>query len=212
MVEPGGGCLPTNLPIHVSRSWRQESDNNTYLLPIQFHYCESQHKCYSHAHTYTRARRTHTHARCILIYKQSQKLSCAHTRAYYKEYIYAGAHTHTHAPRSVRIYTVYITTILGQSALDNIENRQQLIRAHSAMGWCLCKNFLILPTFQLFSVWIKKYLGAIPVPIYYPIFNSVRASVHFCVYVIFRRKCAQFGYICKAAFCHNKALYLFASL
>ena len=159
MVEPGGGCLPTNLPIHVSRSWRQESDNNTYLLPIQFHYCESQHKCYSHAHTYTRARRTHTHARCILIYKQSQKLSCAHTRAYYKEYIYAGAHTHTHAPRSVRIYTVYITTILGQSALDNIENQQQLIRAHSAMGWCLCKNFLILPTFHLFSVWIKKISG-----------------------------------------------------
>lgn len=159
MVEPGGGCLPTNLSIPVSRSWRQESDNNTYLLPIQFHYCESQYKCYSHAHTHTRARRTHTHARCILIYKQSQKLSCAHTRAYYKEYIYAGAHTHTHAPRSVRIYTVYITTILGQSTLDNIENRQQLIRAHSAMGWCLCKNFLILPTFQLFSVWIKKISG-----------------------------------------------------
>lgn len=131
MVEPGGGCLPTNLSIPVSRSWRQESDNNTYLLPIQFHYCESQHKCYSHAHTYTRARRTHTHARCILIYKQSQKLSCAHTRAYYKEYIYAGAHTHTHAPRSVRIYTVYITTILGQSTLDNIENRQQLPAQHT---------------------------------------------------------------------------------
>ena len=88
MVEPGGGCLPTNLPIHVSRSWRQESDNNTYLLPIQFHYCESQHKCYSHAHTYTRARRTHTHARCILIYKQSQKLSCAHTRAQISKNIY----------------------------------------------------------------------------------------------------------------------------
>ena len=31
MVEPGGGCLPTNLSIPVSRSWRQESDNNTYL-------------------------------------------------------------------------------------------------------------------------------------------------------------------------------------
>lgn len=93
-----------DLSIPVSHSWRQESNNNTYLLPIQFHYCKSQHKCYSHAHTYTRARRTHTHARCILIYKQSQKLSCAHTRAYYKEYIYAGAHTHTHAPRSVRIY------------------------------------------------------------------------------------------------------------
>lgn len=131
----GGRLFTNDLSIHVSRSWRQESDNNTYLLPIQFHYCESQYKFYSHAHTHTRARRTHTHARCILIYKQSQKLSCAHTRAYYKEYIYAGAHTHTHAPSSVRIYTVYITTtILGQSALDNIENRQQLIRSHSAIG------------------------------------------------------------------------------
>lgn len=168
-----------DLSIPVSHSWRQESDNNTYLLPIQFHYCKYQYKCYSHAHTHTRARRTHTHARCILIYKQSQKLSCAHTRAYYKEYIYAGAHTHTHAPRSVRIYTVY---------------------------------FLILPAFHLFSVLIKKYLWAIPVPIYYPIFNSVLASGHSCIYLIYRRKYVEFGYICKATFCHNKALYLFASL
>ena len=85
------------------------------------------------AHVYTRT--THAHARALYLDIQAkQTLSCAHTRAYYKEYIYAGAHTHTHAPRSVRIYTVYITTILGQSALDNIENRQQLIRAHSAMG------------------------------------------------------------------------------
>ena len=70
----------------------------------------------------------------------------------------------------------------------------------------------MLPTFQLFSVLIKKYLGAIPVPIYYPIFNSVLASGHFCIYVIFRRKCVEFGYICKATFYYNKALYLFASL
>ena len=129
MVGPGGGCLPTN-----DYAYHILSVRNVITTHIHFHYCKSQHKCYSHAHTHTRARRTHTHARCILIYKQSQKLSCAHTRAYYKEYIYAGAHTHTHAPRSVRIYTVYITTILGQSALDNIENWQQLIRAHSAMG------------------------------------------------------------------------------
>lgn len=108
MVEPGGGCLPTNLSIPVSRSWRQESDNNTYLLPIQFHYCESQHKFYSHAHTYTRARRTHTHARCILIYKQSQKLSCAHTRAYYQGiYIRGRTYAHARAQISKNIYCIH---------------------------------------------------------------------------------------------------------
>ena len=88
-----------DLSIPVSRSWRQESDNNTYLLPIQFHYCKYQYKCYSHAHTYTRARRTHTHARCILIYKQSQKLSCA--RAQISKNIYC-IHYYDSRPISTR--------------------------------------------------------------------------------------------------------------
>lgn len=86
------------------------------------------------AHVYTRTTHAHACALYLDIQAKPKAFLRAHTRAYYKEYIYAGAHTHTHAPRSVRIYTVYITTILGQSALDNIENRQQLIRAHSAMG------------------------------------------------------------------------------
>ena len=110
MVEPGGGCLPTNLPIHVSRSWRQESDNNTYLLPIQFHYCESQHKCYSHAHTYTRARRTHTHARCILIYKQRKYKKAflrAHTRVLQGIYIRGRTYAHTRAQISKNIYCIH---------------------------------------------------------------------------------------------------------
>ena len=53
---------------------------------------------------------------------------------------------------------------------------------------------------------------SIPVPIYSPIFNIVRTSGHFCIYVIFRRKCVEFGYIFKSTFYHNKSLYLFVSL
>lgn len=164
------------------------------------------------AHAYTRT--THAHARALYLDIQAkQTLSCAHTHAYYKEYIYAGAHTRTHAPRSERIYTVYITTIRGQSALNSTENEPATsfcIRhtPRSPVPSIMCKCFLILPAFfEKKSRTTLDHLDAVCMS-----FIVFRLHLIFCIYVIFRRKCVEFGYICKATFYYNKSLYLFASL
>ena len=62
---------------------------------------------------------------------------------------------------------------------------------------------------------ISKNIYCIHYYDYYDSFHNMHIlsyTYNICIYVIFRRKCAQFGYICKATFCYNKSLYLFASL
>lgn len=87
------------------------------------------------AHAYTRTTHAHACALYLDIQAKPKTFLRAHTRVLQGIYIRGRTYAHARAQISKNIYCIhYYTTILGQSALDNIENQQQLIRAHSAMG------------------------------------------------------------------------------
>ena len=163
------------------------------------------------AHAYTRTTHAHACALYLDIQAKPKAFLRAHTRVLQGIYIRGRTYAHARAQISKNIYCIHY-----------YDSRPISIRQHrepaAAYTCTFCHGLMSMQKLSytsnvssFFRMNKKKYLWAIPVPIYSPIFNSVLASGHFCICVIFRRKCARFGYICKATFCYNKALCLFAS-
>lgn len=164
------------------------------------------------AHAYTRTTHAHACALYLDIQAKPKAFLRAHTRVLQGIYIRGRTYAHARAQISKNIYCIHY---YDSRPISTRQHREPA----AAYTCTFCHGLMSMQKLSytsnvssFFCMNKKKYLWAIPVPIYSPIFNSVLVSGHFCVYVIFRRKCAQFGYICKATFCHNKALYLFASL
>lgn len=164
------------------------------------------------AHAYTRTTHVHACALYLDIQAKPKAFLRAHTRVLQGIYIRGRTYAHARAQISNNIYCIHY---YDSRPISTRQHREPA----AAYTCTFCHGLMSMQKLSytsnvsaFFCMNKKKYLGAIPVPIYSPIFNSVLVSGHFCIYVIFRRKCVEFGYICKATFYYNKALYLFASL
>ena len=139
------------------------------------------------AHVYTRTTHAHACALYLDIQAKPKAFLRAHTRVLQGIYIRGRTYAHARAQISKNIYCIHY---YDSRPISTRQHREPA----AAYTSTLCHGLMSMQKLSypsnvssFFCMQKKKYLDAIPVPIYYPIFKSVLVSGHFCIYFIFRR-------------------------